>query len=203
MEEIHMSMKEVNRISILDQLKRKAMKQKRAASILGVSVRQIRRLLKTYRREGAKALVHKLRGVPSNNQADSAMLDAAIATIKQRYHDFSVTLAHEKLTEHHGFPYSRETLRAAMIVGGLWKPTRKKTPVIHELRARRVSEGELVQVDGSPPHWFEDRAPSCTLLVYIADWTGKLLHLAFAKSETPNAYFAATQEYLENHGKPL
>lgn len=203
MEEIHMSIKEVNRISILDQLKRKAMKQKKAASILGVSVRHIRRLLKAYRREGAKGLIHKLRGIPSNNQADSVVLDAAIATVRERYADFSVTLAHEKLTKFHGFSYSRETLRHTMIATGLWKPTRHPTPVIHQLRTRRASEGELVQVDGSPHHWFEDRGPSCTLLVYIDDATSKLLHLAFATSETTNAYFAATKEYLKKHGKPL
>lgn len=203
MKEVHMSMKEVNRISILDQLKRKAIKQKKAASILGISVRQVRRLLKAYRREGAKALVHKLRGIPSNNKADSAVLDAAIIIVKERYHDFSVTLAHEKLVHHHGFVYSRETLRCAMMTVGLWTPKRQPTPIIHALRDRRASEGELVQVDGSPHHWFENRGSSCTLLVYIDDATGKLLHLSFATSETTNAYFAATKEYLEKHGKPL
>jgi len=203
MEELRMSIKEVNRISILDKLKRKELKQKKAASILGVSIRQVRRLLKIYRRDGAKGLVHRLRGIPSNNQADPAVLDAAILTIKERYADFSVTLTHEKLTEHHGFPYSRETLRETMMTAGIWKPTRQPRPVIHELRARRASEGELVQVDGSPHHWFEDRASSCTLLVYIDDATSKLLHLAFAQSETTNAYFGATKGYLEQHGKPL
>jgi len=90
-----------------------------------------------------------------------------------------------------------------MMAAGLWKPTRQPTPIIHALRDRRASEGELVQVDGSPHPWFENRAPSCTLLVYIDDATGKLLHLAFAPSETTNAYFAATQMYLVTHGKPL
>lgn len=203
MEKIYMSVKEVNRVSILDQVKRKAMKQKKAASIMGISVRQVRRLLKAYRREGATALVHKLRGIPSNHKADASALDAAIAMVKERYADFSVTLAHEQLTNHHGFMYSRETLRGAMMTVGLWTPTRQPIPVIHALRARRASEGELVQVDGSPHRWFEDRGPSCTLLVYIDDATGKLLHLMFAPSETTNAYFAATKQYLEAHGKPL
>ena len=203
MKEIYMKVKEVNRVSILDQLKRKAMKQKRAASILGVSVRQVRRLLKIYRRDGTTGLAHKLRGVPSNNKANPVILDAAIAIIKERYADFSVTLAHEKLTEHHGFPYSRETLRSVMMTVGLWTPKRQPHPVIHALRDRRASEGELVQLDGSPHAWFENRAPSCTLLVYIDDATGKLLHLSFAVSETTNAYFLATRAYLEHHGKPL
>ncbi len=203
MENLNMSMKEINRVSILDQLKRKAMKQKRAAYILGLSVRQVRRLLKAYRRDGAKGLVHKLRGIPSNNKADPVVLDAAIATVRERYHDFSVTLAHEKLTDHHGFPYSRETLRAAMMVVDLWTPKKEPNPVIHELRERRASEGELVQVDGSPHHWFENRGPACTLLVYIDDATGKLLHLEFAESETTNAYFGATKRYFQRHGRPL
>lgn len=203
MEKLHMSVKEVNRISILEKLKQKELKQNKAASILGVSVRQVRRLLKAYRRDGAKALIHKLRGTSSNNKADPVVMDAAIAIVKKHYHDFSVTLAHEKLTDHHDFPYSRETLRVIMMTEGLWHPSRKPIPVIHELRPRRASEGELVQADGSPHHWFENRGPSCTLLVYIDDATGKLLHLSFAPSETTNAYFVATKEYLKHHGKPL
>ncbi len=203
MEEVRMSVKEINRVSMLDQVQHKTIKQKRAAQLMGISVRQVRRLVKAYRRDGARGLIHKLRGVPSNNTADPMMLTAAIGTINERYHDFTVTLAHEKLRAHQGFPYSRETLRSAMMAAGIWTPTRQPTPIIHALRDRRTSEGELVQVDGSPHQWFEDRAPSCTLLVYIDDATGKLLHLLFAPSETTNSYFAATKTYLETHGKPL
>src|SRR3989304_4629443 len=203
MDKITMSIKEINRVNILDRVKQKTMKQKKAAEILGISVRQVRRLVKTYRREGTVGLTHKLRGIPSNNKADARILDAAITTIKDRYHDFSVTLAHEKLTEFHHFPYSRETLRGTMMTSGLWKPVRHPTPVIHKLRERRASEGELVQLDGSPHDWFETRGPHCTLLVYIDDATGKLLHLLFVPSETTNAYFLATGGYLRIHGKPL
>ena len=200
---ITMSTKEANRISVLEKLKTKHLKQGKAARILGISVRQVRRLLVRYRRGGAAALAHELRGVPSNHQADPEVLDAAITVIKDRYHDFSVTFAHEKLVALHGFPYSRETLRAAMITVGFWHPKRQSTPLIHEMRERRASEGELVQADGSPHPWFEDRGPTCTLLVYIDDATGKLLHLEFVASETTNAYFGATRRYLETHGKPL
>lgn len=202
-EHITMSMKETNRISILEKLKHKEMKQKNAAHVLGVSVRQVRRLLKAYRREGTKGIIHQLRGIPSNNQADPKALDAAITVIKDRYADFSVTLAHEKLQKHHGFLYSRETLRGAMMTTGLWKPTRQPIPVIHQLRERRACEGELVQLDGSPHAWFEDRGSSCTLLVYIDDATGNLLWLEFSENESTNAYFLATRHYLEANGKPL
>ena len=200
---IAMSTKEANRIAIMEKLQTGEVKQGKAARILGVSVRQVRRLLKRYRQEGAGGMAHRLRGIPGNRQADPAVLDAAIAAVKERYHDFSVTLAHEKLVAIHGFPYSRETVRRTLIRVGLWHPTRQPTPVIHEMRDRRASEGELVQADGSPHAWFEDRGPTCTLLVYIDDATSKLLHLEFVTSETTHAYFGATRRYLEHHGKPL
>lgn len=200
---IAMSTKEASRISVLEKLKTKHLKQGKAAQILGISVRQVRRLLGRYRRGGVAALTHHLRGIPSNNQADPKVLDAAIATIKDRYHDFTVTLSHEKLVARHAFPYSRETLRGAMMTVGIWTPKRQPAPVIHEMRERRASEGELVQADGSPHTWFEDRGPTCTLLVYIDDATSKLFHLELVESETTNAYFAATKRYLQHHGKPL
>jgi hypothetical protein len=61
----------------------------------------------------------------------------------------------------------------------------------------------LVQADGSPHDWFEGRAAKCTLLVFIDDATGKLLHLEFVKSESTHAYFSAVQHYLEKHGRPV
>ena len=112
-------------------------------------------------------------------------------------------MAWEKLVKYHGFCYGRETLRMALIEAGVWKPTRQTTPVIHSIRERRACEGELVQIDGSPHAWFEDRGEPCTLLVYIDDATGKLKILAFAPSETTNAYFQATRQYIEQYGKPL
>jgi len=48
-----------------------------------------------------------------------------------------------------------------------------------------------------------DRGPQCTLLVFIDDATSRLMHLQFVQSESTFAYFNATQQYLEQHGKPV
>jgi hypothetical protein len=61
----------------------------------------------------------------------------------------------------------------------------------------------LVQIDGSPFAWFEDRGPACSLLVYIDDATGELLELYFTPTETTFSYFAATRRYLARHGRPV
>jgi len=74
---------------------------------------------------------------------------------------------------------------------------------VHQPRNRRECFGELIQIDGSDHHWFEDRAPRCTLLVYIDDATSRLMHLSFVKSESTFDYMRSTQAYIEAHGKPL
>ncbi|WP_176055666.1 ISNCY family transposase, partial [Paraburkholderia caribensis] len=68
---------------------------------------------------------------------------------------------------------------------------------------RRACLGELVQIDGSDHRWFEDRAPACTLLVYVDDATSRLMQLHFTATESTFSYFEATRAYLERHGKPV
>uniref|UniRef100_UPI002AB736BB ISNCY family transposase n=1 Tax=Paraburkholderia guartelaensis TaxID=2546446 RepID=UPI002AB736BB len=70
-------------------------------------------------------------------------------------------------------------------------------------RARRACFGELVQIDGSDHHWFEERAPACTLLVYVDDATSRLMALHFTPTESTFSYFEATRAYIERHGKPV
>jgi hypothetical protein len=119
-----------------------------------------------------------------------------------RYADFGPTLAHEKLSEVHHLKLSRESVRQLMVQAGLWQPHGAKRAVVHALRARRAQRGELVQIDGSPFAWFEDRAPACTLLVWIDDATGELMELFFTAAETTHSYFQAAEHYLMEHGRP-
>ena len=202
MADITMNIKDTRRIAILDRIKEKTMTQAQAAGVLAITTRQVGRLFKRYKDDGASGVIHKLRGLPANHQADSKQLDSALETIRLKYSDFSVTLAHEKLVELHGFTYSRETLRQAMLVAGAWKVKRKPKVVIHQLRERRQQEGELVQIDGSPHDWFEGRVEYCDLLVFIDDATGKLKYLQFVAHETTVGYLAGVRYYVDNNGKP-
>lgn len=123
--------------------------------------------------------------------------------IKTNYADFGPTLACEKLAEVHCMYRADETVRKLMIDAGLWIAKERKIVRLHQLRERRDCLGEMVQADGSPHDWFEGRSPSCTLLVFIDDATGKLLHLEFVQSESTHAYFAAVGHYLKKHGRPV
>jgi hypothetical protein len=198
-----MSNKELHRVEILQKLIDKRLIEHEAAKQLGLSIRQIRRLRKAYKADGAIGVVSKKRGNPSNHKYPDSVKELAIAYVKQYYVDFKPTFACEKLSENHGLTISRETLRKWMIDAELWIPKNCRLKRAYQPRNRRECFGELIQIDGSPHDWFEGRAPKCTLLVYIDDATGKLMECQFVKSESTFTYFDSTRRYLEKHGKPV
>lgn len=197
-----MSQPELTRLEVIQRVKRKTLRQRQAAELLSLSVRQVKRLCKAYQAGGAKALICKQRGRPSNNRLPEKTTRKARQLLRSRYHDFGPTLATEKLAIE-GVSLSVEAVRQLMIGEGLWQPRRARRPVIHQLRERRARVGELVQIDGSPHDWFEGRAPKCTLLVFVDDATSQLMHLQFVEAETTFNYFAAVRSYITNFGKPL
>ena len=200
---LSMSKQEITRLEVMQRLKDKRWTQKEAARMLGISPRQVKRLWRAYRKEGAEGLVSRRRGKASNNHLDGMVVQQALDLIKEKYADFGPTLAHEKLVELHGLNLSDESVRRLMIAEGIWKPKRAKQPSTHQMRERRACFGELVQIDGSDHAWFEERGPKCTLLVYIDDATGQLLELWFVPDETFFAYCEATWHYVERYGKPV
>jgi hypothetical protein len=201
-ENIAMSNAEVNQIEIFEKLVRKEIKQKKAGEILGLSVRQIQRKLHDYKLNGAKSLAHKSRGKVSNRIIQQKIIDESMDIIREKYWDFGPTLAHEKLVENHGITVSREKLRQEMVFVGLWKPSRRRKAQVHQLRERRACFGELVQLDGSPHDWFENRGEYCNLNVMIDDATG-IPFLDFSTVETTQDYFRLAEQYFIQHGLPL
>ncbi|KKL59969.1 hypothetical protein LCGC14_2210010 [marine sediment metagenome] len=197
-----MSERELNRIEVLAQVDDGRLTVANAANMLDLTRRQVFRLLKRYRQDGASAIRHKARGKPPNNRIHHAKRDYALNLVKENYPDFGPTLAAEKLAEHHGFKVSGETVRQWMIQDGIWL-SRKKRRAIHQPRSRRECFGELIQIDGSDHRWFEDRSPPCTLLVFIDDATSMLMELRFVPSESTFSYFEALESYLQNHGRPV
>jgi transposase len=203
MEIIAMNPAEVARLEALQRLAAGVVSQRDVATDLRLSVRQIKRLWRAYRRDGPTAVVSKRRGRPSNRRISSELLEAALGLIRDRYPDFGPTFACQQLRERDGILVKRETLRKAMIGAGLWQVSRKRRPRVHPPRERRPRVGELVQGDGSPHDWFEGRAPRCSLLLYVDDASSRIGAGSFAPAESTEAYFTLTRQYVLAHGKPL
>jgi Helix-turn-helix domain len=200
---VTLTMEELDRLEVLTRVAERRLKQGRAAALLGVSPRQIRRLVRRLDAAGAAGLASRRRGRASNRRLADTTRDQALALVRARYPDFGPTFAHQKLTEEHDLVCSVETLRGWMIHAGLWVPRTQRLRASHPPRPRRACLGELVQLDGSKHAWFEDRGPVCTLLVYVDDATSRLMELCFADVESTFDYFRATRRYLERHGKPM
>lgn len=196
-----MTAKELSRLDAMQQLQSGQANQAQIARRLQISVRQIKRLWRAYRTGGPSALISGHRRHAGNRKRDSALLEQAMMLVRERYHDFGPTLASEKLRECHGLNIDRETLRKAMISAGLWKSKPRKH-AYHPPRERRRRFGELIQIDGSPHNWFEERGARCTLLVFIDDATSAIVGARFVKAETTNAYFTLASEYFARHGLP-
>jgi transposase len=177
----------------MQRVSKKQMSQKEAGRILDLSTRQIKRLLRAYRAQGAAGLVSKHRGRKANNRLSEEVKQCALDLLKTKYKGFGPTLAHEKLAEKEKLKLSDESVRQLMIAEKLWKPRKARKAAIHQLRERRACFGELIQLDGSPHDWFEGRAPACVLLVFIDDATGKLVQLLFVESESFFSYCQAAE----------
>lgn len=199
---ITMSMRELDRCKVIEAVVRDGLMVWRAAEKLGISRRQVERLAQRYRQDGPQGLVSHNWGQPGHRQLPPGLESRIRGLIRDSYADFGPTLACEKLRERHGIDLSPACVRRIMIDAGFWVPRKLRPPKVHQPRNRRACLGELVQIDGSDHAWFEDRAPACTLLVYVDDATGKLMQLRFVPTESTQAYIAATRAYLDRHGKP-
>ena len=144
---ITMSMRELDRLKVVEAVIEQRLMPWRAAERLGISRRQIERLVARYRSAGPLGLVSQRRGHASNHQLPEDRAHRALSLIRERYADFGptlacATLACEKLWECHGLQLSKETVRKLMTEAGLWIPRRQRPPKIHQPRARRACLGE-------------------------------------------------------------
>ena len=200
---VTMSRTEIDRVGVIRKVCEGRLSQDKAGELIGLSARQVRRLNAAYELRGPAGLASRKRGMSSNRRLPEELQLRATSLVRERYADFGPTLAREKLLELHGVRVAKETLRKWMAEAGIWLTRANRLPKVHQPRYRRACFGELVQIDGSPHAWLEDRGPVCTLLVYVDDATGRVMELRFVKSESTFDYFASTVSYLRRHGKPV
>jgi helix-turn-helix protein len=103
--------RDLRRLRVLHQVLEKRLTQVEAAALVGLTDRQVRRLMQRVRREGDRAVVHRRRGQPSNRRVAAGLKAKVLRLYARHYGDFGPTLATEKLAERHGLFVSKETLR--------------------------------------------------------------------------------------------
>ncbi len=197
-----MSTKELDRSLVIKLVVDKNLTQLEAAKQLSLSERQVRRLCLAYRSAGPQGIISKKRMRESNRKYSPIFRSNCLEIIHKDYYDYGPTLTAEKLEEYNHHKISKETARKWMIQAEIWKAKKSQESIVHQSRLRRPYYGELIQIDGSVHHWFEERGPKCTLLVFIDDATSFVQKLLFVEAETTFGYLRALKDYLGKYGKP-
>lgn len=205
MSHLHMSHKELDRHDVLKRLIRKEFNGTKAAALLQLSVRQVRRLKTAVQAYGPTVLIHGHRDKPSNRRLTDQERTQIQRLVTKHYLDFTPTFAAEKLREVHHLEHDPKTIETIMVSSGVWEKKKHRRKEIHRTwRIRRSCFGELLQFDGSYHHWLEDRGDTgeLCLLAAIDDATGRLVAARIAEHEGVLPVFAFWQDYLLLLGKP-
>jgi transposase-like protein len=198
-----MTQAERDRLVALKKAKKKLITQQQAAEEIGVTERQVRRLLRKLRRKGDRAVIHELRARASNRKLPAEMEQRAITVLSDPvYRGFGPTLAAEYLHKRHQITVSKETLRGWMVKAGLWIAGRRRVVEVHPWRPRRSRCGELVQWDTSTHDWLEGRGERIYLISMIDDATSRLF-ARFVRHDSSAENRRLLWSYLERFGRPL
>src|SRR5450432_415707 len=197
-----MSQKERDRLHWLKQAESKQITQAKAAELMQVSDRWVRKLLARKKREGDRVVIHRLRGGRSNRRLPERVRKRVMRLVQREYRDFGPTLIAEYVEQEHGLVVGKETVRKWMIGEGLWKPKRARVGPVQTWRARRECRGELLQWDPSVNAWLEDRGTAMMYLVALIDDATNTLYARFVEADTMEQNMRVLWGYLERYGRP-
>jgi hypothetical protein len=197
-----MTQAERDRLATLKKAKKKLITQSAAAEELGLSIRQVQRQLEAMKERGDKAVIHALRGQPSNRRIEAEIEQRAVKILSAPvYRGFGPTLAAEYLDKN-GIEISKETARKWMMAGKLWQGRQAKVQDVHLWRPRRSRFGELVQWDTSEHDWLEGRGERLYLIAMIDDATSRL-YARFVRHDSTEENMRLLWGYVEKFGRPL
>ncbi len=193
---------EERRARVLNELDAGRISRALAGELLGVSERQVYRLLKDYRSEGPAGLVHGNRGrAPAHRIADETRQEVRTLA-RGAYAGTNTTHLAELLAEREEIVLSRASVQRILKEEGLAAGKRRR-PRHRSRRERFPSIGMLLQVDGSHHDWLEGRGPRMVLLGAIDDASGSIAAAHFQRTEDTLGYFLLMEQVVARHGLPL
>ena len=198
-----MTSSEQKRLKVLNQVQVGRITSQQAAVLLGVSLRQARRLMARYRRLGAVALGHGNRGRPCPRRVPKAVQTKILVLAKGEFRDFNDQHFTEILAEEHGIRLSRSSVRRIRRGAGLASPRKRRVARHHQRRERYPQAGMLLQLDGSKHDWLEGRGPQLVLVVAIDDATSQITYASFREQEDAAGYFLMLREICRTKGLPM
>lgn len=201
---ITLSDKQQRRADILSSLTAGSLNPTKAAELLHMTDRQVRRLGERYSKDGLASVVHGNSGHAPANKTLRSLTDRIVALAGKEgiYHDFNTCHLAEMLSLREDIQIGRSTLDRLLIAEGVRERSRSRGRRVHRRRERRGRAGELLLIDGSPHDWLEKRGPRMCLMGAIDDATSDVLHLRFWPNECLAGYLSMAQHVVTTFGVP-
>jgi len=187
------------RAYVLDHVVAGSLTLDQAARVLGLSIRQVNRLIARHA-DGPAALAHGNRGRPPVNRIDAPRRAHVVELARTTYAGVNHAHLAELLAEREGIAVAERTLRRILAEAGLG-PVRRRRPPRHRSRRDRMPRvGMLLQVDGSRHRWFGPDLPFATLVAGIDDATGLVTGATFRLAEDAAGYFTMLTQTADRYG---
>lgn len=197
-----LTMKEVNRLRVLQGYMDGKMFIEEAARILKRSLRSVYRMLAKVREKGPEGVLHGNRTKVSSRRVPEATRKKVIELALGKYRDINDTHLCEILSEAEGIVMGRETLRGILRKEGIPSKRKVKRRKYRSRRERKEAFGMMLQIDASPHDWLQGRGPWLTLVGGKDDATG-YVWAHFEEAETTWGYLDLLREVISTHGVPL
>ncbi len=198
-----MSRKQWKRLEVLERLEAGEWTMVIAAKVLGLSVRQLRRLRRSYEFCGHCAVVHGNTERSPPNRISEATRALIVKFRQKKYSGFNDQHFTEKLMEEEKIVVSRATVQRILRAHGIASPRKRRSRRHRRRREREAQAGMMVQWDGSSHDWLEGRGPCMCLMGAIDDATGALLPGAhFIQEESSAGYLKTLYDMVRAKGVP-
>jgi len=202
-EMVTLNKKEQKRLMVLNEVETGKMTGKRAAEVLELSLRHVRRILAAYRKEGVAAIAHGNRGRKPSHTLDTGMKRQVLELTQSTYAGCNTQHFTELLAEREGIVLSRSSVRRILLAAGIKSPRKRRPPKHRSRRQRYPQEGMMLQTDGSRHDWLEGRGPWLSLIGAIDDATGEVPYALFRYQEDAQGYFLLLRQIVDSRGIPM
>jgi len=176
---IELSQRELQKVRVIENTVAGYVTVRKAAELLQLSQRQVKRLKAKCRSGDAAWVKHGNTGTPPSWAIPAAVRERVVEFARTKYAGFNDTHLPEKLVGVERIPISRESVRRVLRGAGLRSPQKRRPKRYRARRERKPRFGAMVLGDASREIWLENRGPGLTLLGFQDDATSQVVAARF------------------------
>jgi transposase InsO family protein len=195
-------MKAANRYEVLQKIEKGLLRIAEASHLLGLSLRQIKRLRKRMNQGGLKALFSQ-RTHRAPNRVPEAEVLKILNLRRETYRAYNLLHFRDILKMRHGIKRSREFYRRLFLLKKLYSPQIQRRKPKHRKRFEAPQAGLLIQRDTSIHLWVPGADQPWKLILDLDDHSRKITGALFSYKDDVLSNMEVAWETISSHGLPL